>query len=619
MLESGSLEGWVVPRVQDKPRLNKPPLIYWLQAGSAAILGDAPGQWAWLDGGSENIWVYRVPSVLSAILAVLLTWQLGTRMFDPRAAWLAAALLAVCPMVVWDAHQARADQLLLAMTTATMLCLWNVWRLSEPSRASGRSSELPRPTVELEEGTQASRHQGIKSSSFRSIPRSIAPSIPLFWLFLSLGILTKGPITPMIAGLTILSLCLISRDWSLVRRLRPLLGVLIITIVVAPWVILVGREVGWSKYLSIVYDETIGRSAGAKEGHWGPPGYHIILLGVLFWPGSLLTAAAIGRACRRGLKRNHQLTKSQCHHVTKSDPPLRGSVVPSLRAFPSAVASSLRAFLASRPGRHAELFGLAWMLPSWIVFELVGTKLPHYTMPLYPAVALTSARMLLASASSRRARPLPASAPSRVDVGSIAWLVIGAMLIVVFPFMLAVGRLLTIDSSPGWIEFALAVAVCLALAILLARTFPILLRKRRLDATITAMLGFTIALVLVFGWLLPRCDLLWGSTRIAQSARQLDPHHAATLCSADYKEDSLIFLTRGSFLRLSGRDHLLSTICSTPSCIVVSAQGDFWKAAMDSIRCDLSSAGEVNIGPAFNYSTGQSIHPWLFQTRLNSR
>src|SRR5688572_18053847 len=32
MAASGTVEGWVVPRIQDRPRLNKPPLIYWLQA-----------------------------------------------------------------------------------------------------------------------------------------------------------------------------------------------------------------------------------------------------------------------------------------------------------------------------------------------------------------------------------------------------------------------------------------------------------------------------------------------------------------------------------------------------------------------------------------------------------
>jgi 4-amino-4-deoxy-L-arabinose transferase-like glycosyltransferase len=402
MLESGTLEGWVVPRVQDKPRLNKPPLIYWAQATSAAILGDAPGQWAWLDGGSENIWVYRVPSVLGAIATVLMTWRLGARMFDPRAGWLAAALLAVCPIVVWDAHQARADQLLLALTTATMFSLWRLW------------SRTP-------------RHAADEALRIRGSGWSIT-----FWLFLSLGIMAKGPITPMIAGLTCVTLSVVSREWRWLRRLRPVMGVVIVLAAVSPWVYLVGHEVGWSKYLKIVYDETIGRSAGAKEGHWGPPGYHIVLLGVLFWPGSLLTAAAIGRAWRRGMRRQDtSLSRdrkgaSACEQVGGADPrqsvssdfqqsgsftPYAESTVPDrttavrsgaprapLRSRLRRVWESLR---DARPSRRAELFLLAWMLPSWVVFELVSTKLPHYTMPLYPAVALISARMLLSLTSMR--------------------------------------------------------------------------------------------------------------------------------------------------------------------------------------------------------------------------
>ncbi len=31
---------------------------------------------------------------------------------------------------------------------------------------------------------------------------------------------------------------------------------------------------------------------------------------------------------------------------------------------------------------------LAWLVPSWIVFEIVITKLPHYVLPLYPAIAI---------------------------------------------------------------------------------------------------------------------------------------------------------------------------------------------------------------------------------------
>jgi 4-amino-4-deoxy-L-arabinose transferase-like glycosyltransferase len=36
-------------------------------------------------------------------------------------------------------------------------------------------------------------------------------------------------------------------------------------------------------------------------------------------------------------------------------------------------------------------------VPSWLVFELAVTKLPHYVMPLYPAIAI-----LIAGAVGRR-------------------------------------------------------------------------------------------------------------------------------------------------------------------------------------------------------------------------
>src|SRR5205814_981022 len=44
-------------------------------------------------------------------------------------------------------------------------------------------------------------------------------------------------------------------------------------------------------------------------------------------------------------------------------------------------------------------FLLAWAVPSWIVFELIVTKLPHYVLPTYPAIAIllagiVDARML---------------------------------------------------------------------------------------------------------------------------------------------------------------------------------------------------------------------------------
>ena len=74
MLDSGTLEGWTVPMVGEKYRLNKPPLIYWLQATSAGVFSG-------FDSASASIWMYRLPSMLAALCTVLITWRLGTAMF----------------------------------------------------------------------------------------------------------------------------------------------------------------------------------------------------------------------------------------------------------------------------------------------------------------------------------------------------------------------------------------------------------------------------------------------------------------------------------------------------------------------------------------------------------
>ena len=77
----------------------------------------------------------------------------------------------------------------------------------------------------------------------------------------------------------------------------------------------------------------------AQESHGAPPGLYLLLFWVTFWPGA----------------------------------PLAGMAAPAV-------------WRARRePGAQ---YLLAWLIPSWIVFELVLTKLPHYVLPLYPAIAI---------------------------------------------------------------------------------------------------------------------------------------------------------------------------------------------------------------------------------------
>lgn len=406
-LHSGGL---AVPMVGGKPRLNKPPLIYWAQAASAAVFTRG-------DPLADAIWMYRVPSLLAGLVTVLATWRLGVSMFDPRAGWVAGALLAVAPVFVWEAHQARADMVMVACTTLAMWQLWRLWRAA--AKADESVSRLARWV-----------------------------SVILLWVFVALGVLTKGPITPMVVVLTALSLAVLSRGrtrgapsnsggrafqpasgWRWLWSLHPLLGVVIVALVLWPWVYAVAQQVGLDRYWSIVYDEVFARARSAKEGHWGPPGYHLVLLVVLFWPGSLLTGWSVARAWRVGLQsfgREYAAGGAADGESRAGGAADATTPSASLRSRLRGVLHSVRELRTSQP---AEAFLIAWLVPTWVVFELVGTKLPHYTMPMYPAVALITARGLIAWI------PSPIPHPERARVGAYVWFGVGALLLLGFGFV----------------------------------------------------------------------------------------------------------------------------------------------------------------------------------------
>lgn len=475
--------GVLVPMVQDRPRLNKPPLIYWAQASAAAVLtGGNP----WRDA----IWMYRVPSLLAAIGAVLLTWRMGASLFDPRTGRLAAALLACCPMLVWEARQARADMLLLLCTLAAQRALWHIFAAAAPAESQFRDR--------YGGGAAAPESEGG------------AWKWPLvFWAAQAAGIMTKGPITPLVSGLTILALCVVSRRWGWTWRLRPAVGLLIVAAAVGPWVWAVAHRVGWQTYLSTIKAEVLGRSVSAREGHWGPPGYHTILLPILFWPGSLLTAAGIGLAVQQGIRRGPG-----------------------------------RAILA---GYSPYLFCLAWIVPAWLVFELVGTKLPHYTMPMYPAIAILSARAIFAADEgilrlSGRA--------GRIGLG--LWLAIGAGIACALPLVLGYGGAMTTRLS---IAAAIAAGLCVLIgAYLLVKASQELRRGRFIRAALAGIIATLWVSVLAIGVVLPRGRSLWMSRSMAEAIAAHDAGGSRPLASAGYAEDSLIFLTRGRIDRIGAQD-----------------------------------------------------------------
>src|SRR5204862_6203117 len=92
-------------RFQDQPRYLQPAGIYWLQAASVSLLS-APED--------RDVWAYRVPSLIGATLAVLLTAWIGNLLFGAPVGFLAAVLMAVSLILGVGARMAKIDAVLLA-------------------------------------------------------------------------------------------------------------------------------------------------------------------------------------------------------------------------------------------------------------------------------------------------------------------------------------------------------------------------------------------------------------------------------------------------------------------------------------------------------------------------
>jgi 4-amino-4-deoxy-L-arabinose transferase-like glycosyltransferase len=105
MLETGD---WVVPRLDGEPYLDKPPLLYWMTALSYTLFG-------------FNEQSARLPMALSAWLTILSVFILGRRLVGDWAAWIGALLLLLSSGFIISGRFLMMDGPLTLFTTIGLL------------------------------------------------------------------------------------------------------------------------------------------------------------------------------------------------------------------------------------------------------------------------------------------------------------------------------------------------------------------------------------------------------------------------------------------------------------------------------------------------------------------
>jgi 4-amino-4-deoxy-L-arabinose transferase-like glycosyltransferase len=432
MIETGD---YVDIRYQDDVRYRKPVGIYWLQAAvvnTASMLG--------LPHALTTIWLYRVPSLIGAIGAVLLTYWCALAFVSRRGAMLAGLMMTASGLLGVEARLAKTDAVLLLTVVAAMGVLARAYLAT-------RRDNRARPGLGL---------------------------LAVFWTALAVGILIKGPLVLMVVGLAAATVSVLDRSARWLLALRPLAGFAWVTLLVLPWFIAIFMRVGSQFLVASVGEDMLAKVASAQETHGAPPGLYLVLFFFTFFPASMLAGLA-------------------------------APAVWAVRREPAA------------------RFLLAWLVPCWIVFELVVTKLPHYVLPLYPAIAILIAGAVETKVLSRR-----------------VWLVRGIMwwfLVPIIVSVLAVIGAIAIDRDLAllaWPFFAGSI-VCGLFAWQLYDD----------DGAERAFMRATAAAVLmaigVYAVVVPSLVSAFPSVLLADVLRDADCEHPVA-ASAGYEEPSLVFL-----------------------------------------------------------------------------
>jgi len=431
MIETGNYSDI---RFQKETRYKKPVGIYWLQAASVKLLNPER---------LNEIWAYRVPSLIGATGSVLMTAALGSLLFGPAAGFLASVLLAASLLLNVEARLAKTDAFMLLCVLVAQYVMAKAYLARHAAQKTGKLAFL------------------------------------LFWTAQGVGFLVKGPILLLITLGTLIGLRIVDKDIVWFRALRPRWGIPLALLIAAPWFVIIMLSSHGEFAVQSAGNDMLAKIWQGQNRGMIPPGLHLLAFPVVFFPGSLLAMLAIPYVWNN-----------------RSDPPIR--------------------------------FCLSWIVPMWLVFELSMTKLPHYVMPAYPAIAMLAAYAagkIFQEPSGTRWNGLPRAA-------MIVWVLAGLLLLLTLaaPFLIT-GQPVMISALIAGITLVFMQAASIKLYATRSANLPAALA-----------MGSLLFTLLVFGTTFPALSRLWMTPQVVQVAEKVKPCSELKIASAAYNEPSLIFL-----------------------------------------------------------------------------
>jgi 4-amino-4-deoxy-L-arabinose transferase-like glycosyltransferase len=288
-------EDLVTPTLHGTAWLEKPVLYYWRAMFAYALFG-------------VHDWSARLPGATFGALLVVFVYFF-MRKFRPGTEMEAALITASSVAMIGFARGASTDSQLAIPFSIAMLAWW-AWHVTE---------------------------------------RKLW--LAAFYAFIGLGVLAKGPIAVVLAGIIVLAFSAAVRDWKPALRTLWLPGIVLFLAVVVPWYAAV--QARNPEFFRVFFlEHNLQRMTTDVFRHSQPLWYFVpvALIGLLPW--TVLVMAAMADVFRRW------------------------------RFRAAAVGSAESAF---------AVFLLIWGLAPIVFFSFSGSKLPGYILPGIPAFTLLAA------------------------------------------------------------------------------------------------------------------------------------------------------------------------------------------------------------------------------------
>lgn len=383
----------------------------------------------------------------------------------------------------------------------------------------------------------------------------------LFWIAMGCAVMTKGPILPLLAFLCFVSLLIWERKISWAKPLGFWLGPILFLAIILPWPILMWQETGSAFLQGSVGGDLLPKLKGGHENHGGLPGYYALTTWLAFWPACLFLLPGLVFAVQTG----------------------RGK-----SGFDTPIAKSARLLLC-------------WSIPFFILLEITPTKLPHYTLPLFPAFALlagVAAISLTKVNTFKRTRRM------------------GAILFVIFSLVLLTALLVAEAYYGKFPTYGFAVMGVAALASIYAGV------KLWAGAARLALIGAICAALLTniftYQFTLPGLQSMHISKRVETALRAAGINPTRTnIYSLQFKEPSLVYRL-GTHIKLG--DNPEGFAPNPTEIIILDRAREVPKEYEDKLLETMTTQNmcfeNIDTIEGFNYAKGHEVRLELLQAEL---